>query len=72
MKTVRIIRLAAFIVGVGVALLVAGAQQPEISRTDRTTAPTAASTLGGEKVTAVADVPKQLTIPDRSEKTGTK
>ena len=46
MKTVRIIKLAVFMVSIGVALYVAQAHQPAISRGDRSTAPTAASTLG--------------------------
>ena len=60
MKTVRIIKLAAFIVSIVVALYVARAHQPAISRTDRSTAPTAASTLGApvnETIKVVADVP---------------
>ena len=60
MKTVRIINLAAFIVSIGVALYVVQAHQPAITGTDRSTAPTAASTLSApvnETIKVVADVP---------------
>ena len=60
MKTVRIMKLAVFMVSIGVALYVAQAHQPSISRGDRSTAPTAASTLGApvhQSIKAVADVP---------------
>ena len=60
MKTIRIIAIAVLIVGSGLALLLARAQQPGIKRTDRATAPTAGSTHGAplrETVTVVADVP---------------
>lgn len=60
MKTVRIIKLAAFIVSTGVALYVARAHQPAISSSDHSNAPTAASTRGApvkETVKVVADVP---------------
>ena len=58
MKTIRIITLAVLIVGGGLALLVARAQQPGIKRTDRATAPTAGSmhdTPLRETVTVAAD-----------------
>ena len=60
MKTVRIIKLAAFIVSIGVALYVVQAHQPAISGTDRSTAPTAASTLSApvnETKKVVEDLP---------------
>ncbi len=60
MKTVRIIKLAAFIVSIGVALYVVQAHQSAITGTDRSTAPTAASTLSApvnETIKVVADVP---------------
>jgi hypothetical protein len=60
MKTIRIMKLAVFMVSIGVALYVAQAHQPSISRGDRSTAPTAASTLGApvhQSIKAVADVP---------------
>jgi len=60
MKTIRIIALAVLIVGGGLALHVARAQQPGITRTDRATAPTAGSTHGAplrETVTVAADEP---------------
>jgi len=60
MKTTRMIALAVLIVGGGLALHVARAQQAGIKSTDRTAAPAAASTLGAplrETVTVVADVP---------------
>ena len=60
MKTTRIVAMAVLIVGSGLALYVARAQQPGIRRTDRTIAPAAGSTLDApfrETVTVVADVP---------------
>ena len=60
MKTVRTIKLAAFIVSIGVALYVVQAHQRAISGTDRSTAPTAASTLSApvnETIKVVANVP---------------
>lgn len=61
MKTARVISMAVLIVGGGLALHVARAQQPGITRTDRATAPTAAaSTHGGrfrETVTVGANEP---------------
>ena len=60
MKTIRIIMLAVLIVGGGLALLVAQAQQQEIKRTDRATAHTAGSRHGApvrETVTVAADEP---------------
>jgi quercetin dioxygenase-like cupin family protein len=60
MKTIRIIALAVLIVGGGLALHLAQAQQAGIRSTDRTTAPTADSTQGAplrETVTVVANVP---------------
>ena len=60
MKKTRIIAIAVLIVGGGLALHVARAQQPGITRTDRTTAPTAGSTHGAplrETVTVAADEP---------------
>jgi quercetin dioxygenase-like cupin family protein len=60
MKKTRIIAIAVLIVGGGLALHVARAQQPEIKRTDPATAPTAGSTHGAplrETVTVAADEP---------------
>src|SRR5262245_51130046 len=60
MKKIRIIALAVLIVGGGLALHVARAQQQEIKRTDRATAHTAGSTHGAplrETVTVAADEP---------------
>lgn len=61
METIRIMAIAALIVGSGVALLLARGQQAAgIKRTDRATAPTAGTTHGAplrETVTGVADVP---------------
>ena len=60
MKKTRIIGIAVLIVGGGLALHVARAQQPGITRTDRATAPTAGSTHGAplrETVTVAADEP---------------
>jgi quercetin dioxygenase-like cupin family protein len=60
MKTIRIIALAVLIVGGGLALHLAQAQQTAIRSTDRTTAPTAGSTHGAplrETVTVVANMP---------------
>jgi quercetin dioxygenase-like cupin family protein len=60
MKKTRIIAIAVLIVGGGLALHVARAQQPGIKRTDRATAPTAGSTHGAplrETVTVAADEP---------------
>lgn len=60
MKTARIVKLAAFIVSIGVALYVASADQPAISANNRSTVPTAAGTLSApinETVKVVADVP---------------
>lgn len=60
MKTIRITALAVLIVGSGLALYVARAQQPGFRRTDRTTARTAASTFGADRretVTVVAEAP---------------
>ena len=60
MKKTGIIGIAALIVGGGLALHVAWAQQPGIKRTDPATAPTAGSTHGAplrETVTVAADEP---------------
>jgi quercetin dioxygenase-like cupin family protein len=60
MKKTLIIGIAVLIVGCGLALHVARAQQPGIKRTDRATAPTAGSTHGAplrETVTVAADKP---------------
>ena len=60
MKKTRIIGIAGLIVGGGLALHVAWAQQPGIKRTDRATAPIAGSTQGAplrETVTVAADEP---------------
>jgi quercetin dioxygenase-like cupin family protein len=60
MKKTRIIGIAVLIVGGGLALHVARAQQPGMKRTDRATAPTAGSTHGAplrETVTVAADEP---------------
>jgi quercetin dioxygenase-like cupin family protein len=60
MKTIRIITLTALIVGGGLALVAARAQQAEIRRADRATAPTAGSAQGAtlrETVTVAADEP---------------
>jgi quercetin dioxygenase-like cupin family protein len=60
MKKTRIIAIAVLIVGGGLALHVARAQQPGIKRTDRATAPTAGSKHGAplrETVTVAADKP---------------
>jgi quercetin dioxygenase-like cupin family protein len=60
MKKTRIIGIAVLIVGGGLALHVAWAQQPGIKRPDRATAPTAGSTHGAplrETVTVTADKP---------------
>lgn len=57
MKTVRIIKLAAFIVSIGVALYVAQAHQPAISRDDHSTASITLGAPGNESVKVVADVP---------------
>lgn len=60
MKTTRVIAIAVLIVGGGLALHVARAQQPRITRTDRATAPTDASAHGArfrETVTQGANVP---------------
>ena len=60
MKKTRIIGIAVLIVGGGLALHAARAQQPGVKRTDRATAPTAGSTHGAplqETVTVVADKP---------------
>ena len=60
MQKTRIIAIAVLIVGGGLALHVARAQQPGIKRTDRATAPTAGSTHSAplrETVTVAADEP---------------
>jgi quercetin dioxygenase-like cupin family protein len=60
MKKTRMITIAVLIVGGGLALHVARAQQPGVKRTDRATAPTAGSTQGAplrETVTVAADKP---------------
>lgn len=60
MKTIRIIVLAVLIVGSGLALHVARAQQPGIKRTDRSTPPAAGRMQGAtlrEIVTVAADEP---------------
>jgi quercetin dioxygenase-like cupin family protein len=60
MQKTRIIGIAVLIVGGGLALHVARAQQPGMKRTDRATAPTAGSTHGAplrETVTVAADEP---------------
>ena len=60
MKKTRIIAIAVLIVGGGLALHVARAQQPGMKRTDRATAPTAGSIHGTplrETVTVAADKP---------------
>lgn len=60
MKKTRIIAIAVLIVGGGLALHVARAQQPGIERTDRATAPTAGSAHGAplrETVTVAANEP---------------
>jgi quercetin dioxygenase-like cupin family protein len=60
MKKTRMITIAVVIVGGGLALHVARAQQPGVKRTDRATAPTAGSTQGAplrETVTVAADKP---------------
>src|SRR5262249_26135872 len=60
MNTIRIIALAVLIVGGGLALHVARAQQQEIKRTDRATAHPAGSPPGAplpETVTVAADEP---------------
>jgi quercetin dioxygenase-like cupin family protein len=60
MKKTRIIVIAVLIIGGGLALHVARAQQPGIKRTDRATTPTAESTHGAplrETVTVAADKP---------------
>src|SRR5262245_4685711 len=60
MTKTRIIAIAVLIVGGGLALHVARAQQPGITRPDRATAPTAGSTHGAplrETVTVAADEP---------------
>ena len=60
MKTIRIMAIAVLIVGGGLALHVARAQQPGIKGTDRATGPTAGSTHGAplrETVTVAADEP---------------
>jgi quercetin dioxygenase-like cupin family protein len=58
MKAVRISAIAVLIVAGGVALLLARGQQAgEVKGIDRVTASTAASMLGRETVTAVANVP---------------
>jgi hypothetical protein len=56
MKMIRIIALAALIVGGGLALHVARAQQAGIRSTDRTHAPTAGSTHGASLREAVTVV----------------
>ena len=60
MHTTRILAIAVLIIGSGLALHVARAQQPGITRTDRATAPTAGSTQGvplRETVTVAANEP---------------
>jgi quercetin dioxygenase-like cupin family protein len=60
MKKTRSIGIAVLIVGGGLALHVARAQQPGIERTDRATTPTAGSKHGAplrETVTVAADKP---------------
>ena len=60
MKKTRIIGVAVLIVGAGLALHVARAQQPGMKRTDGATAPTAGSKRGAplrETVTVAADEP---------------
>jgi quercetin dioxygenase-like cupin family protein len=60
MKKTRVIVIAVLIVGGGLALHVARAQQPGIKHTDRATAPTAGSTHGAplrETVTVAANEP---------------
>src|SRR5215831_9430556 len=60
MQKTRIIAIAVLIVGGGLVLHVARAQQPGSTRTDRPTAPTAGSTHGAplrETVTVAADEP---------------
>jgi quercetin dioxygenase-like cupin family protein len=60
MKKTQIIAIAVLIVGGGLALQVARAQQPGMKRTDRATVPTAGSTHGAplrETVTVAADEP---------------
>jgi quercetin dioxygenase-like cupin family protein len=60
MEKTRIIAIAVLIVGGGLALHAARAQQPGIKRTDRAAAPTAGSTSGAplrETVTVAADKP---------------
>jgi quercetin dioxygenase-like cupin family protein len=59
-KKTRIIAIAVLIVGGGLALQAARAQQPGIKRTDRATTPTAGSKHGAplrETVTVAADKP---------------
>lgn len=60
MKETRMIAIAVLIVGGGLTLQVARAQQPGMKRTDRATAPTAGSKHGAplrETVTVAADEP---------------